>query len=54
MFNTAYGERNRVGKSFLMENSEGEMVQAIGRTEQNHKKSCDINFILKQHDRTGS
>ena len=52
-FRTAYGKRNRVGKEFLMEDSDGKMVQAIGRTEQHHKDGCDINSILRRLIVTG-
>ena len=50
MFNTPYdGNRNRVSLDFL----DDEGRPAIGRTEQYHKDSCDVNTILKQYDRTG-
>lgn len=49
MFRTAYGERKRVSVSFLDENEN----QLIGRTEQHHKASCDVNNILRKYDKTG-
>ena len=42
IFRTAYGEKLKV-----------QLTTNDSRTEQSHKEECDINNILKQHNRTG-
>ena len=42
IFRTAYGEKLKV-----------QLTTIDARTEQSHKEECDINTILKKHNRTG-
>jgi phage internal scaffolding protein len=48
-FRSAYGDKLKVGKSFLDE--DGKFVE--GRTKQSFKGLTDINTIIRQYDRTG-